>query len=43
MKCYVSHLESALDGTIFPAGQVHTIHQGRRCSYGTIWLQSRQP
>lgn len=29
MNCYVTHLESALDGTIFPAGQVHTIHQGR--------------
>ncbi len=29
MQSYVSHLESALDGTHFPAGQVHTIHQGR--------------
>jgi threonine synthase len=25
----VTHLESALDGTRFPAGQVHTTHQGR--------------
>jgi len=29
MNSYVSYLESALDGTHFPAGQVHTIHQGR--------------
>jgi threonine synthase len=29
MKSYVTHLESALDGTCFPAGQVHTTHQGR--------------
>jgi threonine synthase len=26
---YVSHLESALDGTRFEAGRPHTIHQGR--------------
>jgi threonine synthase len=26
---YVTHLESALDGTRFPVGRVHTIHQGR--------------
>jgi threonine synthase len=26
---FVSHLESALDGTRFPAGQVQTAHQGR--------------
>ncbi len=26
---FVTHLESALDGTRFPAGQVHTVHQGR--------------
>src|SRR6516164_3750472 len=26
---FVTHLESALDGTRFPPGQVHTIHQGR--------------
>src|SRR5947209_14906587 len=29
MNPFVSHLESALDGTLFPAGQVHTVHQGR--------------
>ena len=29
MNTYVTHLESALDGTPFPAGQVHTVHQGR--------------
>jgi threonine synthase len=29
MQSFVSHLESALDGTRFPAGQVHTVHQGR--------------
>lgn len=29
MSCFVSHLESALDGTRFQAGQVHTIHEGR--------------
>jgi threonine synthase len=29
MNSYVTHLESALDGTRLPAGQVHTIHQGR--------------
>src|SRR6516225_731718 len=26
---YVTHLESALDGTRFEPGQVHTVHQGR--------------
>lgn len=26
---FVTHLQSALDGTCFPAGQVHTVHQGR--------------
>src|SRR5262245_15978445 len=26
---FVTHLESALDGTRFPTGQVHTVHQGR--------------
>src|SRR5688572_28989022 len=26
---FVTHLESALDGTRFPADQVHTVHQGR--------------
>jgi threonine synthase len=29
MNNYVTHLESALDGTRFPVGQVHTVHQGR--------------
>src|SRR5437762_1129285 len=29
MNPFVSHLESALDGTRFEAGQVHTVHQGR--------------
>jgi threonine synthase len=29
MRSYVTHLESALDGTRFPAGQVHMVHQGR--------------
>jgi len=29
MKSYVTHLESALDGSRFPPGQVHTVHQGR--------------
>src|SRR5438477_66325 len=26
---FVTHLESALDGTRFEAGRVHTVHQGR--------------
>lgn len=26
---FVTHLESALDSTTFPAGQIHTVHQGR--------------
>ena len=26
---FVTHLESALDGTRFPAGQVHTVHRDR--------------
>ena len=29
MASFVTHLESALDGTRFAAGQVHTVHQGR--------------
>jgi threonine synthase len=29
MNSYVTHLESALDGTHFPPGQPHTVHQGR--------------
>lgn len=34
MKNFVSHLESAIDGTVLPAGQVHTTHQGR-----PIWVR----
>src|SRR5881227_3612141 len=29
MNSYVTYLESAIDGTRLPAGQVHTTHQGR--------------
>jgi threonine synthase len=29
MSGFVTHLESALDGSHFPAGKVHTVHQGR--------------
>lgn len=29
MNSFVTHLESALDGSHFPAGQIHTVHQGR--------------
>jgi threonine synthase len=29
MTTFVTHLESALDGTRFAAGRVHTVHQGR--------------
>jgi threonine synthase len=29
MSGFVTHLESAIDGTRLPAGQVHTMHQGR--------------
>jgi threonine synthase len=29
VNTFVSRLESALDGTPFPAGRVHTVHQGR--------------
>ncbi len=29
MNCFVTHLESALDGTRFEPGRVHTVHQGR--------------
>jgi threonine synthase len=35
---YVTHLESALDGTRFEAGQVHTIHQGR-----PLWVRYDLP
>ncbi len=34
MNTFVSHLESAIDGTILPAGQIHTTHQGR-----PIWVR----
>ena len=29
MKSFATHLESALDGTKFPSGAVHTVHEGR--------------
>src|SRR5262245_37772787 len=29
MTCYVTHLESAIDGSRFEAGKIHTVHQGR--------------
>src|SRR5690242_19767272 len=29
MNRYVTYLESGLDGTLFPADHVHTVHQGR--------------
>ncbi|MEE9145879.1 MAG: threonine synthase, partial [Candidatus Tectomicrobia bacterium] len=29
MPCYVTHLESAIDGTRLPAGELHTMHQDR--------------
>ena len=35
---YVTHLESALDGTRFEPGQVHTIHQGR-----PLWVRYDLP
>jgi threonine synthase len=38
MSDYVSHLESALDGTRFPAGAVHTVHQGR-----PLWVRYDLP
>jgi threonine synthase len=38
MNTYVTHLESALDGTRFPAGQVHTVHQGR-----PLWVRYDLP
>jgi threonine synthase len=38
MNSYVTHLESALDGTLFPAGQVHTVHQGR-----PLWVRYDLP
>jgi threonine synthase len=38
MSTYVTYLESALDGTRFPAGQVHTVHQGR-----PLWVRYDLP
>jgi threonine synthase len=38
MSTFVTHLESALDGTRFPAGQVHTVHQGR-----PLWVRYDLP
>jgi len=38
MNSYVTHLESALDGTAFPAGEVHTVHQGR-----PLWVRYDLP
>src|SRR5690242_1483010 len=38
MNTYVTHLESALDGTSFAAGQVHTVHQGR-----PLWVRYDLP
>ena len=29
MPCYVTHLESAIDGTRLPAGELHSMHQDR--------------
>src|SRR5262245_30197430 len=34
MSSYVTHLESAIDGTRFEPGKVHTVHQGR-----PIWVR----
>jgi threonine synthase len=34
MNCYVTHLESALDGTRLEPGKVHTVHQGR-----PVWVR----
>jgi threonine synthase len=38
MNTYLTHLESALDGTRFPAGKVHTVHQGR-----PLWVRYDLP
>jgi len=38
MNSFVTHLESALDSTKFPAGQVHTVHQGR-----PLWVRYDLP
>jgi threonine synthase len=29
MTCYVTHLEAAIDGTVLPAGQLHSMHRDR--------------
>ncbi len=34
MKCFVTHLEAAIDGTRLPAGQIHGMHNGR-----PIWVR----
>src|SRR5437588_593446 len=38
MGTFVTHLESALDGTRFDADQVHTVHQGR-----PLWVRYDLP
>jgi threonine synthase len=38
MNTYVTHLESALEGTRFEAGRVHTVHQGR-----PLWVRYDLP
>jgi threonine synthase len=38
MTTYVTHLESAVDGTRFEAGRVHTVHQGR-----PLWVRYDLP
>src|SRR5207248_3711323 len=38
MNTYVTYLESALDGTRFEPGQVHTVHQGR-----SLWVRYDLP
>src|SRR5438552_12855807 len=38
MNTYVTHLESALDGSRFEAGRVHTVHQGR-----PLWVRYDLP
>ncbi|HTU20906.1 MAG TPA: threonine synthase [Gemmataceae bacterium] len=38
MNTYVTYLESALDGTQLPAGQIHTVHQGR-----PLWVRYDLP
>jgi threonine synthase len=38
MKTYVTHLESALDGSRFEAGRIHTVHKGR-----PLWVRYDLP